>query len=102
MINNWLKPAYLPTPDEIERECEAIQQCWSERERLRRLLYVTSDAKDYASNEVDMVETEPIEVLPSRSKRLTKRTKVRETVSRVKQPTVHTTPHEYRLHADCF
>ena len=102
MINRWPKPAYLPTPDEIERECEAIQQRWSEHERLRRLLYVASDSKDYASKEVDMVETDSIDDLPVQSESLAKRTKVTETYNRMKQPTMRATPHQYRLHADCF
>jgi hypothetical protein len=55
MNNRWLQPAYLPTPDEIERECEAIQQRWSERERLRRLLHVVTESKAYAIDEVEIL-----------------------------------------------
>jgi hypothetical protein len=55
MNNRWPQPAYLPTPDEIERECEAIQQRWSERERLRRLIHVVTESKDYAIDDVEIL-----------------------------------------------
>ena len=102
MINRWPKPTYLPTPDEIERECEAIQQRWSERERLRRLLYVASDPKDYASNKVDMLETKSIDVLRSQSEKLLKVTNVKVADSRMQQSKMRAMAPQYRLHADCF
>ena len=101
MINRWPKPTYLPTPDEIERECEEIQQGWSERERLRRLLYVVSDAKDYASNKVDMLETKSIDVLRGQSEKL-KVTNVKLADSLMQQSKMRAMAPQYRLHTDCF
>ena len=45
IVSRVNKPAYLPTPDEIERECEKIQRRWSDSERERRLLFVVTESE---------------------------------------------------------
>jgi hypothetical protein len=49
-MNGWKTPAYLPSPEEIERQCEMIQRRWSESERQRRLLFVLTDCSWYSTD----------------------------------------------------
>jgi hypothetical protein len=40
MFDQVKQPAYLPSPEEIERKCEEIRRKWSDHERQRRMLFV--------------------------------------------------------------
>ncbi len=45
MLNREKTPSYLPTPDEIERQCRAIQRRWNEQERERRMFHVVTGSE---------------------------------------------------------
>ena len=43
MTHHARKPAYLPTPEEIERKCEEIRSRWTDVEQEERLGTVSKD-----------------------------------------------------------
>ena len=59
MANRWKQPDYIPTPMEIEQKCEEIRRRWSERERQRRMRFVSSSWRGAAgANRIDELRAE--------------------------------------------
>lgn len=63
---------------------------------------VLVDWKVYVPDEVDVMESETIGVLPCCSMRITNKTKITETGNRLEPPKIPAGHNQYRMHADCF
>ena len=59
MANRWKQPDYIPTPMEIEQKCEEIRRRWSERERQRRMRFVSSSGQGpVGANRIESIRAE--------------------------------------------